>query len=585
MRRRLCPSTLSAVGLLLVAGAAALVLAEPASTRSVAATAPATSEPAALSTPTPSATSTVDPTAAATTGPSSVVTTATSSPTLTPTPTATPTATPTPTPTATPTQTRPVTSATPGERPGSPAAVEESDISLTTGALAVASLIIAGAALLVAHSVDRTQAAGDGVPPPARTSPSEPAVTVPLLVELGEGMIDSGYTVTQVQATLGRVLQVNGVPGGQVIVLPTALFVSVPGQTTMETAVAAAGVSGLRLDQVDAVSRVVTAAEAAELTPAEARAALARARAQSPPFSATTRTLGYALLSTGLALILRGGAVDVVVAAGLGAGVGALQLWAQRSSAASRAVLPVLCSFLVAVSVLALGRLHEDVGVLAPLVAPLVIFLPGALLTTAVIELSTGQMVSGAGRLASGLLQLVMLALGIVAGANLVGIPARSIRPPAAGPLGDFAPWVGVALFGTGVLVYYCARASTIGWIILVLYVAYGAQIIGGLVLGPILSAFFGALVMSPVASYVALRPSGPPMQVSFLPAFWLLVPGALGLVGVTQLLGANRADSVASLVSMGTTMIGISFGVLIGLALGTTLVRQLGQPRPVAAG
>ena len=398
-------------------------------------------------------------------------------------------------------------------------------------------------------------------------------------------MIDSGYTVTQVQATLGRVLQVNGVPDGQVIVLPTALFVSVPGQTTMETAVAAAGVSGLRLDQVDAVSRVVTAAEAAELTPADARAALARARAQPPPFSATTRTLGYALLSTGLALVLRGGAVDVVVAAGLGAGVGALQLWAQRSSAAWRAVLPVLCAFLVAVSVLALGRLHEDVGVLAPLVAPLVIFLPGALLTTAVIELSTGQMVSGAGRLASGLLQLVMLALGIVAGANLVGIPARSIRPPAAGPLGDFAPWVGVALFGAGVLVYYCARASTIGWIILVLYVAYGAQIIGGLVLGPILSAFFGALVMSPVASYVALRPSGPPMQVSFLPAFWLLVPGALGLVGVTQLLGANRADSVASLVSMGTTMIGISFGVLIGLALGTTLVRQLGQPRPIAAG
>ena len=119
-----------------------------------------------------------------------------------------------------------------------------------------------------------------------------------------------------------------------------------------------------------------------------------------------------------------------------------------------RAVLPVLCAFLVAVSVLALGRLHEDVGVLAPLVAPLVIFLPGALLTTAVIELSTGQMVSGAGRLASGLLQLVMLALGIVAGANLVGIPARSIdhRPPgrwATSPLGSVSPFSGPASWST----------------------------------------------------------------------------------------------------------------------------------------
>jgi uncharacterized membrane protein YjjB (DUF3815 family) len=87
---------------------------------------------------------------------------------------------------------------------------------------------------------------------------------------------------------------------------------------------------------------------------------------------------------------------------------------------------------------------------------------------------------------------------------------------------------------------------------------------------------------MSPVAAYISLRRSGPPMQVSFLPAFWLLVPGALGLVGLTQLLGANRVDSLASLVSTGTTMIGISFGVLIGLALGSSLVRQLSQPERV---
>ena len=450
---------------------------------------------------------------------------------------------------------------------------------MTTGALALGALLLAGAALLLVARSDRRGGGDRPEPSPVRSVAPRSPGTVPLLVELGEAMIDSGYTVTQVQATLARVLQANGVPDGQVVVLPTALFVSVPGQTTVETAVAVAGLSGLRLDQVDAVSRVVTDAEAGRLSPWEARDALARARALPPPFGAATRTFGYAVLSTGLALILRGSTVDVVLAAALGAAVGALQLWGRRSGAVLQAVLPVLCAFLVAVSVFALGRLNDEVGVLAPLVAPLVVFLPGALLTTAVIELSTGQMLSGAGRLASGLLQLVMLALGIVAGANLVGVPARSFGPPATEPLSDLVPWVGVALFGVGVLVFHCARASSIGWILLVLYVAYSAQIIGGVVLGPVLSAFCGALVMSPVASFVALRPSGPPMQVSFLPAFWLLVPGALGLVGVTQLLGANRVDSVASLVSTGTTMIGISFGVLIGLALGATLVRAVRRP------
>jgi uncharacterized membrane protein YjjB (DUF3815 family) len=57
---------------------------------------------------------------------------------------------------------------------------------------------------------------------------------------------------------------------------------------------------------------------------------------------------------------------------------------------------------------------------------------------------------------------------------------------------------------------------------------------------------------------------------VSFLPAFWLLVPGALGLVGVTQILGAEHTSGLDSLVTAGATMIGIAFGVLLGLAAAT---------------
>jgi uncharacterized membrane protein YjjP (DUF1212 family) len=524
----------------------------------------------------PSSPPTGEPTGAATAEPPP----ASATPTLTPSPSPTPSASKTPKPT--PTKSRTASpSATAAPRTGTPAAVEESDISLTTGTLAVLALLVAGAALWVSRRDDRKPAADGEDAPTIRAPSGDTAVSVAFLVELGTAMIDSGYTVTQVQVTLGRVLQVNGVVNGQVLVMPTGLLVSVPGQTTVETAVAAAGWRGLRLDQVDAVSRTVTAAETGAVGPSDGLVALRRANAQPPPYGPTARTAGYAVLSTGLALILQGTAIDVAVAATLGAVVGALQLMARGSGPAARAVLPFLAAFLVAVSVFVLGRVHEDVGVLPALIAPLVTFLPGALLTTGVIELSTGQMISGAGRLASGLLQLVMLALGIGSGAKLVGVASRSVEPLAAAPLGDVGPWIGVALFGAGVAVYHCARTSSLGWIILVLYVAYGAQIIGGLVLGPVLSAFVGALVMSPVAAYVARLSSGPPLQVSFLPAFWLLVPGALGLVGVTQLLGANRVDAVTGLLSMGTTMIGISFGVLIGLALGATVDRRLSRPAP----
>jgi uncharacterized membrane protein YjjB (DUF3815 family) len=112
-----------------------------------------------------------------------------------------------------------------------------------------------------------------------------------------------------------------------------------------------------------------------------------------------------------------------------------------------------------------------------------------------------------------------------------------------------------------------CARPSSLGWILLVLYVAFCAQVLGGLVFGGVLSAFVGAAVMTPVAALVARQKKGPPMIVSFTPAFWLLVPGALGLVGVAALLHGDTSG-VSTLTTMVETMVAIAVGVMVGRAV-----------------
>jgi hypothetical protein len=68
---------------------------------------------------------------------------------------------------------------------------------------------------------------GSGLP----SAPVPPASTdvLAFLVALGEAMIDSGDPVTHVRSTLTRVAEVNGVKGTEIIVLATALIVSVPG--------------------------------------------------------------------------------------------------------------------------------------------------------------------------------------------------------------------------------------------------------------------------------------------------------------------------------------------------------------------
>lgn len=270
------------------------------------------------------------------------------------------------------------------------------------------------------------------------------------------------------------------------------------------------------------------------------------------------------------------------MATGLGLLVGVVEVAVRRFAPSFGVFLPVAAAFGVALAVFLLVDVLPELSVTTPLIAPLVIFLPGALLTTAVIELSTGQMISGSGRLSAGVMRLVLLAAGIVGAAAVAGVPTVSVTQLAADPVPAWAPWIGVVLFGVGVVVHECARPRSAAWIILVLYVAYAAQVLsglllGGLVLGGVLSAFVGALVMTPVAVWAARHPSGPPALVSFMPAFWLLVPGALGLLGITKYLGEDRVYGAASLTTAGATMVAIALGVLLGLTAASALADREG--------
>jgi uncharacterized membrane protein YjjP (DUF1212 family) len=457
--------------------------------------------------------------------------------------------------------------------------------------IALAILVGAAGVLVYAGRLSRPDAGegeevGEVAPGPgagediaARDSelPPDQQDMVAFLVALGEAMIDSGDPVTHVQDSLRRVADANHVSAAGIVVLPTALIVSLPGESAVETSVTVAGTSRLRLDQIDEVFLVATDAEHGRVGPVEGLSRLHTARTRQAPFSTPLIVAGQVVLTVGLALILQADAVDLAVSALLGAAVGAAQIAGRRLTSAYQVFVPVLSAFGVAVIVFLLPRTGLDTGIMAPLIAPLVMFLPGALLTTSVIELATGQMISGASRLAAGAMQLTLLAFGVVAGAQLVGIPAASVLTMSSEPLSDLAPWIGVALFGGGVVVHQCARRESSGWILLVLYVAYAGQVLGGFLLGGVLSAFVGALLMTPVAVYVATLRSGPATLVSFLPAFWLLVPGALGLVGVTQLFGADRGSGLNSLLTTGATMIGIAFGVLLGLAATTGITTLAG--------
>ncbi|MDF2576073.1 MAG: hypothetical protein K0S05_2985 [Agromyces sp.] len=393
---------------------------------------------------------------------------------------------------------------------------------------------------------------------------------------VGDAMIQAGYSVTTVRDALEDIARVNHLPASQVVVFPTALLVSARGEGEHRgehrTGAISSGEGRLLLDQVDELQRTVDAARLGVLDPASTIERIRRVREMPPTYGRVLRVAGYALLSGALAVMLGTTWTGVAVAVVLGALVGAALLVSERVPRRYGALITVGVALVVALVVFLLLDAGFGPRILAALIAPLVVLLPGTLLTTAVIELSTGQMISGAGRLAAGGMQLVLLAAGIVTAGALVGVPDVDFteQPEALGPI---APWVAVAVFGVGIAVHQCAPRRSLPWILLVLYVAYGAQVIGDVFLGGVLSAFVGALVVTPVTALVARQPSGPAALVSFIPAFWLLVPGALGLVGVADVLGGD-AGGTNSLVATIATMVAIALGVLAGSVVSNRMQR-----------
>jgi uncharacterized membrane protein YjjB (DUF3815 family) len=152
-------------------------------------------------------------------------------------------------------------------------------------------------------------------------------------------------------------------------------------------------------------------------------------------------------------------------------------------------------------------------------------------------------------------------------GALLVG-EQRVDLLEAAAPI-TRAPWlivVGVLVFGCGIYLHSSAPKRSFWWLLFVMLAALAAQRLSAGVFGNLMSGFFGTLVATPLAYLIQERFKGPPATVTFLPAFWLLVPGSLGLQSVTRMLG-DRAAGLEGLVGVVFAMASIALGTLVGVS------------------
>ncbi|WP_194816529.1 threonine/serine exporter ThrE family protein [Nocardia sp. XZ_19_385] len=407
-------------------------------------------------------------------------------------------------------------------------------------------------------------------PLPPKPSPlAEPPVSadlLDLLRWLGVALIGAGETTNRVQSMLDELAHRYGAQGVHFFVLPTGVFVRIQDANGSAVDILSASVDTLRLDQIAALYRLLDRVKAELPPPTEVTRSLQGIFDSEPRNPVLLTMLGQVVLTVGLGLMLNPAAHALVGYCVLGGLVGVLVWLAHRIPLLSLA-LPVTAAALVSWVAFRfpaqLSGGHPS-QLLIPAVATM---LPGAMLTNGTIELATGSMVAGASRLIYGMNVLLLLSFGLLIGLEGLG---RHPVPESSGvdQLGWWAPFLGVLLIGIGHSWRASAPPKSLGWLLIVLYVTYAAQALGGHFSGQVLGAFLGGLIAVPAAYLVQRRKNAPPSQVAFLPAFWMLVPGGIGLTGVSDLIGQSDPNGLHVIVSALLTVLSIALGVLVGSGL-----------------
>jgi len=428
-----------------------------------------------------------------------------------------------------------------------------------------------------AHDAEPQPSGNPAGHPPALATGSQ---ALQFIVELAEALTRAGTPEGLVQPRADRIAGVYGVPHAHVVVLPNFTLAAEESGAPVALDSTAPNEANLRLDQMAAIEQVARLADRAAVAPDEGVRQLREAKALRHRFGRLGIVAGHVLITLGLCLILQPTGVVLFASAIFGALVGLMKLRA-RNAPTLRVLLPITASTLISLIAFAVAPGTTTQESLRALIPPLVTFLPGGLLTSATLDLTAGHLISGASRLVAGTMQFVLLTLGIAVGAQMAGVnvDAVSTNTPI-NTLGAWAPWLGAVVFGVGCFIHFSGPPRSLGWLLVVLLTAWIGEQLGAKLLSGELGAFVGAVAMTPVAAWVEERSSGPPSLATLMPAFWLLVPGAVGLIGVAQFFGSENPAGMGNIVNALVTFILIGLGVFVGNAL----VLHVRSRRPAAS-
>jgi uncharacterized membrane protein YjjP (DUF1212 family) len=392
-----------------------------------------------------------------------------------------------------------------------------------------------------------------------------------LMASLARELHEAGTTAPRLEAALVGVATKLGLTA-QVFSAPTVIMLSIrdaeaAAGTPVHSELLRVEPNEVNLARLCAVDDIAERLMRGELSPLDAHEALARARVPgSRGWTWAQTVLGFPLASTAISGLLNAQAAGIAASAIIGLAIGLLALMAERHPRVAEN-LSVLAAFIAAFGAAAFSALVTPIAFKVVLVTSLIVLLPGLGLTLAMGELGMRHLIAGSARLAGGLVTLIELAFGALAGTKAAELIGWVAQAPVEVAAPTWLAWVTLPLAGLAFALLFRARLKDWPIVFVAAMLAYGVSQLSGRWLGPELGLFISALFVTVSANAFA-RCFNQPGALVRVPGLILLVPGTVGFRSLNFFFERDVFLGLDAAFSLIVLLAALAAGMLLGNGL-----------------
>ncbi|MCF6226157.1 MAG: threonine/serine exporter family protein [Xanthomonadales bacterium] len=386
-----------------------------------------------------------------------------------------------------------------------------------------------------------------------------------LIMRLGRVLLALGSPAHRIETTLTMLANRLHLDS-QFFSTPTALIASLGNERQSHTHLVRVESTTIDLGKLSDILGVMDRLSDDDISIRQASMQVADIYNAPPRYGALLTWLAFALLSASAALFLGGGWAEVILAGLIGCTVGLLNLIGNYSESVRRLFVPAAATLGSIIATVFIA-FQPGTDMITPVIAGLIILIPGMDLTVSTRELASGHLVSGSARMAGAIMVLMTILFGLAVGSYI----GEQISGPAlvgqATPVASWIPRAALFVVAFAFTILFRARAQDGLWILLSSFISVYALSFSQQISGPIASAALAAAIVGTAAN-IFTRISRKPSSIIYVPGLLLLVPGAMGFRSLNQILEHNIIAGLEGLFNVFITAVALATGMVISSVL-----------------